>query len=117
MAQGSSGSNAKQHFTEAEIAEKVKAVLAELLEIDVGDIQDQTRLTDDLGADSLLYLELFEELKDAFNLGLDLHEIGRYATRHPVATVKELTGLVKLYIEKGDELLRELDEERVDSAQ
>lgn len=109
MAHEASGTNAKQPFTDTEIAEKVKTVLAELLDIDADDIKDQTRLTDDLGADSLFYLELFEELKDAFNLGLDLHDIGRYATRHPVATVKELTELVKLYIEKGDELLKELE--------
>ncbi len=105
------------HISHTEIAAKVKTVLAELLEIDPTDIEDSTRLADDLGADSLLYLELFEELKDEFALDIDLHEIGKYATKHPVSTVGELNELVRLYLEKGDALLKELEKEAADSSQ
>jgi acyl carrier protein len=107
-------SNPKTEVNQSEIAEKIKAILGELLEIDPATIESSTKLEDDLGADSLLYLELFEELKDELNLDLDLHDIGKYATRHPVSTVGEVTELVTRYLEKGDEMLKEMEKEAVD---
>jgi acyl carrier protein len=93
----------------AEIASKIRTLLASLLEINESDIEAGTRL-DDLGADSLLYLELFEELKDEFKLDVDLHQLGKYSTRYPLSTVGELTELVCRYAEKGNEIFAELEE-------
>jgi acyl carrier protein len=92
----------------AEITGKIKTILSSLLEIDEGDIQPTTRL-EDLGADSLLYLELFEELKDEFKLDVDLHQLGKYSTRYPLSTVGELTDLVCRYAEKGDAIFTEAE--------
>jgi len=93
----------------AEIASKIRTILSALLEIDEKDIQPATRL-EDLGADSLLYLELFEELKDEFKLDVDLHQLGKYSTRYPLTTVGELTDLVCRYAEKGDAIFTELEQ-------
>jgi acyl carrier protein len=93
----------------AEIAGKIRTILSSLLEIDESDIQPTTRL-EDLGADSLLYLELFEELKDEFKLDVDLHQLGKYSTRYPLSTVGELTDLVVRYAEKGDAIFTELEQ-------
>ena len=93
----------------AEITSKITTILAALLEIDEKDIQPTTRL-EDLGADSLLYLELFEELKDEFKLDVDLHQLGKYSTRYPLTTVGELTDLVCGYAEKGDAIFTELEQ-------
>ncbi len=99
----------------AEITDKIKTILADLLEINPAEINNDTRLEEDLGADSLLYLEFFEELKDEFHLDLDLHEVGKYATRHAVSTVGELSDLVTQYLQKGDELFKELDKTGTES--
>ncbi|SRR6266571_4065320 len=93
----------------AEIAGKIRTILSSLLEIDESDLQAATRL-EDLGADSLLYLELFEELKDEFKLEVDLHQLGKYSTRYPLSTVGELTDLVVRYAEKGDAIFTELEQ-------
>jgi len=113
MAHDNLPSNPKTEVSQSEITEKIKTILAELLEVDPADIHSGTKLEEDLGADSLLYLELFEELKDELDLDLDLHDIGKYATKHPVSTVGELTDLVVRYLEKGDEMLKELEGEEL----
>lgn len=100
-----------QKIDSHEISGKIRSILADLLEVDPAEIRDDAKLEDDLGADSLLYLELFEELRDEFDLDFDLHDIERYATRHPVSTVGELIGMVTQYLEKGDEFLAELAKE------
>lgn len=93
----------------AEIAGKIRMMLSSLLEINESDIEPGTKL-EDLGADSLLYLELFEELKDEFSLDVDLHQLGKYSTRYSLATVGELTDLVCRFAEKGDAIFAELEE-------
>lgn len=92
----------------AVIASKTRTILASLLEVDESDIEPTTRL-EDLGADSLLFLELFEELKDEFKLDVDLHQLGKYAARYKISTVGELTDLVCRYAEKGDLVFTEQD--------
>ena len=93
--------------TAAEVAEKVKSILAELLHMDKDDISEDSSLVDDLGADSLLFLELFEELRDALDLDIDFHEIGKYLDMHPISKVGELAELLHDYIDKGEDFFRE----------
>lgn len=91
------------------ISDTIQGILADLLEIDVSKVRPESNLETDLGADSLLFLELFEELRSEFKFKLDLHQIAKYARTQKVATVGELSEVVACYLEKGDELLRELD--------
>ena len=97
-------------FTGEEIAVKIKTILADLLEIDIEKIGDESNL-EDLGVDSLLYLEFFEELNDILKLELNSALVGRYLTKNPISTVGEMIELVRLYLEKGEGYFRKQLEE------
>ncbi len=90
---------------------RITAILADLLEIDGSEIKPDTKLEEDLGADSLLYLELFEELKDDLGLDIEMHQIQRYASKHRVATVAEIANMIRRYQTEGEAMLGEVTSE------
>lgn len=94
-----------------EMAEEIKQFLSEELEIDVDEIKDETNLIDDLGADSILFLEMFEEFSEKFGIKLEVRTIGRYMIKNPVYTFKETMDAMFYVIEKGESLIDELDNE------
>ncbi len=49
-----------------EVLEKVKGIIAELLDIDAGEITAESRFREDLEADSLDLVELIMEFEEAF---------------------------------------------------
>ena len=93
------------------IANDVKQFLAEEFEVDVSEIQDQTNMADDLGADSILFLELIEEFKQKYDFGLEVRTIGQYMLKKRISTVGETIEAIYEIVEKGEELVAELEEE------
>ena len=51
-----------------DIAERVKAIIADQLMVDIEQVTDNALFTDDLGADSLNTIELVMEFEDEFGL-------------------------------------------------
>ncbi len=51
--------------------ERVKQVTAELLGIDVGQIDDQSRFVEDLGAESIQSIELVAAFEEEFDIEMD----------------------------------------------
>ena len=51
--------------------EKVQAIIAEQLNLDKEKITMESRLTEDLGADSLDAVEIIMQLEDEFNVQID----------------------------------------------
>lgn len=51
-----------------EIAERVKSIILEKLDVEKDDINDEAAFIDDLGADSLDTVEMIMELEDEFDL-------------------------------------------------
>ncbi len=51
-----------------DIAERVKAIIADQLMVDIEQVTDSASFTDDLGADSLDTIELVMEFEDEFSL-------------------------------------------------
>ena len=94
-----------------EIFEKIRTIISDLLELDPAEITPDTRLREDLNADSLLYLEFFEEMKDEFSFDVTIHDIGKYAKVHPVETVGELAALIHRFLIDGPALVKELEDE------
>lgn len=92
-----------------EIYEEIRLFLAEELEIDPAEITDDTNIIDDLGADSILFLEMFEEFKEKYGINLEVRTIGRYMLKHPVYTFGETIQALFEFIERGEELIEELD--------
>jgi acyl carrier protein len=98
----------KRTLTETEkieIHNDIKQYLADELEVDISQIQDETNIIDDLGADSILFLEMFEEFKSKLQIDLEVRTIGQYMLNHPVYTFKEIIEAIYLFCEKGDELI------------
>ena len=67
-------------MTESEIEAAVIKVVAEKMGIDEDDISDDTRLTEDLNADSLDTFELIIDLEDEFEIAISDEEAGQLRT-------------------------------------
>jgi len=92
-----------------EMRQEIQTFLAEELEIDASEIKDDTNLIDDLGADSILFLEMFEEFSEKYDIQLEVRTIGNYMLRNPVYTFGESMNAMFEVIEKGDKLIEELE--------
>ena len=91
--------------TRTEVKEVVYNFFAEECETDISKLSDETNIINDLDGDSLMFLELIEIFKKRYSLDIELKVIGKYAVKHPVATIGELIGMQLLIIEHENRLL------------
>ncbi|HET6372371.1 MAG TPA: acyl carrier protein [Candidatus Polarisedimenticolia bacterium] len=98
---------ARPSMDRGEVVDVVRKVLSNLVELDLEDIKESTRLEEDLGADSLLNFEVLEDLKDEFKLDLDFHLLSKYTTKYRIATVGDLADLVLKYMERGEAMFED----------
>lgn len=89
------------------ILDEVREYLADELEIDKDEITEDTHVIDDLGGDSIIFLEMIEEFKEKYDIDLEVRAIGQYMMKNPVYTVGETVDAILAIIERGDELLAE----------
>lgn len=94
-----------------EIFEEVRQFLAEELETDPGNITEHTNIIDDLGGDSILFIELIEELKEKYQIDLEVRTIGQYMLKNPVFTLGETVNAIFEIIEKGEDLIENFEEQ------
>lgn len=66
--------------TEAEVFEKVVAIVSEQLSVDKAEISRETSFVNDLGADSLDTVELVMELEDEFDMTIPDEEAEKLQT-------------------------------------
>ena len=103
----------KRQLTQDErtsISEEIREFLAEEFEIDPAEITDDTNIVDDLGGDSILFMEMIEEFKDKYGIDLEVRTIGMYMLKNPIYTVGETLKAVYAIIEKGESLIEEIGE-------
>jgi len=93
------------------IYEEIREHLAEELEVDLDDISEDTKIIDDLGGDSLIYLELIEEFKKQYDIALEVRTIGQYLLKRTINTVGEMADAVYNIIEKGELLIEEMQKQ------
>lgn len=93
------------------IFEEIREYLADELEIDQEEITRDTNIIDDLGGDSIIFLEMIEEFKEKYDINIEVRAIGQYMLKNPVYTVGETVNAIFDIIEKGDELLAGLKDE------
>lgn len=94
-----------------QLATRIKEFLAEECEVELSDITDDTDIMNDLKADSLLFLELIQDIQSDYKLEVELRQIGKYIVKHPVKTVGEAINTLYDFIERGEDIIRELAEE------
>lgn len=92
------------------ISEEIKQFLADEFEIDPAEIADETNIVDDLGGDSILFMEMIEEFKEKYEIDLEVRTIGMYMLKNPVYTVAETLNAVFEIVEKGEDLIEEIGE-------
>ena len=94
-----------------QIYNEIIEFLADELEIEVEEITKDSNIIEDLGGDSIIFLEMIEELKQKYGIELEVRTIGQYLLKNPIYTVGEMLNTVYEIIEKGEEILEELKEE------
>lgn len=88
-----------------EILDEISEFLAEELELPLESVKPDSRIIDDLGGDSMIYLELVEEFKKKYDVNVEIRVIGRYFQKHPIFTVGETAQAVYDIVERGHGLL------------
>lgn len=62
------------------ILNRVKAILAEELNVEEENIKPESRIKDDLGADSLDLFELISKIEDEFDVSIEEDDYGKLVT-------------------------------------
>ncbi len=94
------------------IEELSKQIFADILDLDPEEITTAAHLSEDLGMDSLAFLEMFDEFKEFLSLDLDINRVAKYAQDNPAETFGEYMNQLYLFIEKPDQVLNELGLDR-----
>lgn len=89
------------------IQTEIREFLADELGVELDKVTPEAKIIDDLGGDSMIYLELVEKFKKKYQIQVEVRVIGKYLLAHPVRSVGEVAQAVYDIIEKGDELVKE----------
>ncbi|CAK0756866.1 Acyl carrier protein [Gammaproteobacteria bacterium] len=76
--------------------EKVRQIIAEFLRVEPDSVKDNSKMTDDLGADSLDLVELCFELEEEFGIEMPDDGIKQWMS------VLDVINLVKSRVEAGE---------------
>ncbi|MCM1105221.1 MAG: acyl carrier protein [bacterium] len=74
--------------------EKLKQVIASVLNVDPNEIELKTTFMEDLGADSLDVYQIMMGVEDEFDITLDPQKVEK------ISTVEEALALLKAYVPK-----------------
>lgn len=89
-----------------EVYDHIREFLSDELDVPLDAIGPDSRIIDELGGDSMLYLELIDEFKRKFGIALEVRTVGLYLQKHPIFTVGEVARTVCDFVEHGDEILK-----------
>lgn len=77
----------------SELAERVKAIIADQLMVEVSEVSDEASFVEDLGADSLDTVELIMEFEDEFGIEVSDEDAEKISTvGDAVAYLEKLVG-------------------------
>lgn len=90
---------------EQKVREDVYAFFADECNIDIKDLNDDTDIIEDIGGDSLMFLQLLESWKKEYNIDLEFRVIGKYLIKNPVNTIGKAINLALLIICEREKFL------------
>jgi acyl carrier protein len=77
----------------SDLAERVKAIIADQLMVEVSEISDESSFVEDLGADSLDTVELIMEFEDEFGIEISDEDAEKISTvGEAIAYLEKLVG-------------------------
>lgn len=85
----------------AVVVELLRRLLAAELQHPETAVLPEARLVENLGADSLTFVEIFAELSEVFHLELDAHRTGRFFVGRGLTTVGDLAAAIIEILEAG----------------
>lgn len=87
--------------------EDIRQFLAAEFEVDPEEITEQTDVVNDLGGDSVVFLEMVEELREKYGITVEVRTIGQFMLRKAITNIGQAVDALCEVIEKGDELVLE----------
>ena len=83
--------NNKKKITMSDIASRVKAIIADKLDVEETEVTPEASFTNDLGADSLDTVELIMEFEKEFNIQIPDDQAEKITTvGHAIAYIEEV---------------------------
>ncbi|MBN2535325.1 MAG: hypothetical protein JXB88_20770 [Spirochaetales bacterium] len=85
--------------TRAEVKDIIFDFLADACEIEKSELNEDMKIIEELGGDSLMFLSMLEIFKKKYNLNVELKAIGKYILKHPAETIGEIIDATLVIIE------------------
>jgi acyl carrier protein len=94
--------------TKKEIKDMVYDFLADECEVSVKELKEDLSVIDDLDGDSLMFVEMIEQLKKKYGLNIQMQNIGKYLLKNPANTIREVVETAWLVYEKENDIVEAL---------
>lgn len=92
-----------------EIKEKLRKrvfdLLAEECEVEVSELNDETKIVDDLDGDSLMFVELVDCIKKEYDLDIQLQTVGKYLLKNNIQTIGQVIDVCYKIYQYEDEIV------------
>ena len=94
-----------------EIVEEIEKMtyqfFADECEVEISELTEETDVINDLDGDSLMLLELIEQIKKKYNLTIKMQTLGKYILKHPATTIGAIIQVCCRLYEKEDDMVEE----------
>lgn len=94
-----------------EIREEIKDMIfdyyAEECEVEKDEIAMETNPQNDLGSDSLMFVELIEMTADKYDMDIKLQAIGKYMLKTPMDTMSDVVDMFCKIYQYGNDIINQ----------
>ena len=88
-----------------EIEDRILDYYAEECEIDRSEISMDANPQEDLGGDSLMFVELIEMASDKYDIDVKLQSVGKYMLKAPLKTMKDVVDVFCKIYQYGNDIV------------
>ena len=88
-----------------EIKDMIFDYYAEECEIDLSEITLESNPQDDLGGDSLMFVELIELASEKYDMDVKLQSVGKYLLKAPLNTMQDVIDVFCKIYQYGNEIV------------
>lgn len=88
-----------------EIQDMVLDYYADECEVDRDEITMESNPQEDLGSDSLMFVELIEMTAEKYELDIKLQSIGKYMLKTPMDTMKDVIDMICKIYQYGNDIV------------